>query len=109
LRNGASYAKWTEQAALPFARTVDTGAAFADRLIVEADAVTHAHGPEGEHAHGGTAFTTWLDYAQAAEQARAVEAALARLVPAEREAFAARALEVTAELTTLDERLLAVD
>ncbi|MFG0319878.1 MAG: metal ABC transporter substrate-binding protein [Planctomycetota bacterium JB042] len=109
LRNGAGYAKWVAQASLPFARTVDTSASFAERLIEEAEVVTHAHGPEGEHAHGGTAFTTWLDYSLAAEQARAVEAALARLRPDRAEAMAARAAEVTAEFEALDERLLAVD
>ncbi len=109
LRNGAGYAKWIPQASLPFARTVDTSASFADRLIVETAGVTHAHGPEGEHAHGGTAFTTWLDYSLAAEQARAVEAALVRLRPDRSEAMAARGAELAAALEALDERLLAVE
>ena len=58
LCNGAGYAGWLERASLPASRTVDTSAAVAERLIGLEEAVTHAHGPEGEHSHTGTAFTT---------------------------------------------------
>ena len=61
LLNGAGYAKWVDRATLPSSRLVDTGAAFADRLIEMESVTTHSHGPEGEHEHGGWAFTTWLD------------------------------------------------
>lgn len=43
--------------------------------------MTHIHGPEGEHAHGATAFTTWLDPTLALKQANAIRATLAKLHP----------------------------
>jgi zinc transport system substrate-binding protein len=79
LLNGAGYARWTEMASLPLSKLVDTSEAFADRYIVMADALTHAHGPEGQHEHRATAFTTWLDPTLAIEQAQAI-----------RDAFSAR-------------------
>lgn len=76
LMNGAGYATWLSYVSLPD-RTVDTSRAlFPDRLLMEQDAVTHAHGPTGEHAHGDAAFTTWLDPRQALEQAAAIHLAL---------------------------------
>jgi hypothetical protein len=39
--------------------TVDLSVAVKPSLIEEAGE-THSHGPEGEHSHAGTAFTTWL-------------------------------------------------
>lgn len=76
LLNGAAYARWTSSVSLPPSRTVNTSEAFAGRYIVVADAATHSHGPGGEHAHTGTAFTTWLDFSQAVEQARSILDAL---------------------------------
>ena len=70
LLNGAGYADWVTRAALPDSVLVDTSAAFADRLVPVEKAVTHSHGPEGEHVHGEVAFTTWLDPTLAIEQAR---------------------------------------
>ena len=58
LLNGAGYAKWVDKASLPRSRLVDTSRAFADKYIQAPSAVTHSHGPGGEHAHSGTAFTT---------------------------------------------------
>ena len=43
LLNGAGYAKWVDRASLPSSRLVDTGAAFADRLIEMESATTHSH------------------------------------------------------------------
>ena len=61
LLNGADYAKWVTKATLPMSAMVNTTAAATDRYIEIEALTTHSHGPEGEHAHGGTAFTTWLD------------------------------------------------
>jgi zinc transport system substrate-binding protein len=83
LLNGAGYDQWAAKATLPASRTVDTSASFKDRYIEVADLMTHAHGPEGEHSHGGTAFTTWLDPALAVAHAEAVAGALRRLLPPE--------------------------
>jgi len=107
LLNGASYARWVGQASLPGEKVVDTGAAYADRLIQLEEVVTHAHGPEGEHAHVGTAFTTWLDPALAREQARAIAAAFEKARPAKAEAFRERLALLEADLEALDTRLQA--
>lgn len=74
--NGAGYEKWAAQAALPRARTVDTTAG-AKAWFIEEMGETHSHGPDGEHAHAGTAFTTWLSPEVAAKQVEALAAALA--------------------------------
>ena len=105
LLNGADYAKWVAQASLPAAKVVDTGAAYADRLIELEETVTHAHGPEGEHAHAGAAFTTWLDPTLALEQARAIAAALVEARPGQEAVFAEGLTSLEADLSTLDTRL----
>ena len=102
--NGAGYAKWLATAALPRGRLLDTGAAYADRLITLKGA-THSHGPAGEHSHAGTAFTTWLDFDQAAAQARAIADRLARLRPGEAKLFEDRLQGLIADLKALDNRL----
>ena len=78
LANGADYAKWMKTASLPTARIVDTSAAFAKDLIDTGGGVTHSHGPDGDHTHGDLAFTTWLDFSQAIQQAEAVANALTK-------------------------------
>lgn len=109
LMNGAGYSKWAEQASLPQSRVVDTSAAFAQTLIEVKDAVTHSHGPEGEHSHAGVAFTTWIDFEQAARQLAAVKAALLPLVDeAGKKALEERAAALAEKLADFDRRLLAV-
>jgi zinc transport system substrate-binding protein len=105
LLNGAGYAKWIAQASLPASKLVDTGAAYAERLIPLEETVTHTHGPEGKHAHGGAAFTTWLDPTLALEQARAIAAAFEKARPERAAAFHERLVVLEGELTTLDQRL----
>jgi zinc transport system substrate-binding protein len=82
LLNGAGYAGWTEMASLPLSRLVDTSQSFRDQYIGIEDSVTHAHGPEGEHEHRATAFTTWIDPTLATEQARAIRDAFSARWPA---------------------------
>ncbi|MCP5119336.1 MAG: zinc ABC transporter solute-binding protein, partial [bacterium] len=55
LLQGSGYARWVDTVSLPLSRTVDTTAGFRERYIEIEDAVTHSHGPEGEHSHGGLA------------------------------------------------------
>ena len=105
LLNGADYAKWVPKVTLAAGRLVDTSASFADRYITSEDATTHAHGPGGEHAHTGTAFTTWLDFSQAIVQADAIRAALAALRPDLAEIFAANFAGLEEDLRELDARL----
>ena len=107
LLNGATYAKWVDRATLPATRIIDTSAAFADQLIPLEEAVTHSHGPEGAHEHGGWAFTTWLDPMLAAQQAQAVAAALVELRPENEKEIGERLARLEKELATLDSRLAA--
>jgi len=102
LRNGAGYAKWARLAALPRRKMVDTSASFRDRFIATPSRVTHQHGPEGAHAHGDVAFTTWLDPTQALAQADAIRRALVRRLPAQKEAIEANFAHVKSDLAELD-------
>jgi zinc transport system substrate-binding protein len=109
LLNGAGYSKWVDRVSLPKSRVVDTSAAFAVRFIEQKDLVTHSHGPEGQHSHGGTAFTTWIDLEQATLQLDAILKAVLPLVAEERRASVTlRADELKQKLAGLDQRLLEV-
>jgi|APTNR8051073442_1049403.scaffolds.fasta_scaffold00566_2 zinc transport system substrate-binding protein len=108
LLNGAGYAKWVSRASLPRRKLVDTSAAFHDRYIATEGGATHSHGREGEHSHAGTAFTTWLDFTQAAEQAKSIRDALSRLTPEHKDEFAANYRALESDLLDLDARLSAI-
>jgi zinc transport system substrate-binding protein len=81
LLNGAGYAKWITKVSLPRSKTIDTSRSFKDRYITVKEIMTHSHGAEGEHAHEGLAFTTWLDLSLATRQAEAVYMAFSRKRP----------------------------
>ena len=87
LLNGATYEPWRSTASLPRERVVDTTAAIRNILIETEEGPVHAHGPDGEHTHRGTASTTWLDPELAIAQSAAVEKALADLMPAHQDRF----------------------
>ncbi len=80
LLNGATYEKWREHVSLPESAIVDTSAAFSAKFIKIDDQPTHSHGKDGEHSHAGTAFTTWIDFGQAKQQADAVLEGLLQVV-----------------------------
>lgn len=105
LLNGADYAKWIKRVTLPENRMINTSRLVADRYLPQEGAVTHTHGPEGDHAHGALAFTTWLDPTLALEQARAVLEALVQARPESGDRFRASFAELEAELGELDLRL----
>lgn len=108
LINGAGYAKWLKTVSLPKSKMIDSSRRFqADYIAVE-DTGVHSHGPTGEHSHAGTAFTTWLDSRQAAQQAQAVMEALSRLLPEHQEAFRQRYAALERDLLALDARLDAI-
>ncbi len=108
LLNGAGYAKWLDKVSLPGHKLVDTSAGFRDRYIEVQTGVSHSHGPGGEHSHAGTAFTTWLDFGQAVEQARAVKDALTRLNPLQEKTFATRFAALERDLNNLNSELQAI-
>ena len=105
LINGAAYAKWLKTASLPKSKMIDTSRRFKADYIEIQDTGTHSHGPTGEHSHAGTAFTTWLDFRQAAQQAEAVTEGLSRLLPEHKDTFERRYAELEQDLLALDERL----
>ncbi len=108
LLNGANYAKWVNRVSLPRRKLVNTSAAFRDHYIhVKADA-THSHGPGGEHSHAGTAFTTWLDFNQAAEQARAIAGAMTRQRPELEEVFVRNLTALQADLLDIDTQIQSI-
>lgn len=108
LLNGAGYAHWVSRATLAADKLVDTSESFRDRYIERADAPVHAHGPDGEHAHTGFAFTTWLDPLLAVEQARAIADALSAAAPIHEEAFRAAFDRLSVDIQGLDARLVAL-
>ncbi len=102
LLNGASYESWLGNVSLPSSKLIDTSDSFRERLIVLEDAGTHSHGPEGEHEHSGTAFTTWLDLTLAVEQARAIQGAFAARWPEHEGQFETQFDRLAQELDALD-------
>jgi len=105
LLNGAGYARWVATATLPQQRTVDTSRAFREQYIESEHRVRHSHGPGGAHDHGGTAFTTWLDFSLAAVQARAIADALVAASPALARDFERGLESLAADLDDLDRRM----
>jgi zinc transport system substrate-binding protein len=102
LLNGANYAKWVNKVSLPRFRMVNTSAAFKDRYIEADEILTHSHGSKGKHGHEALAFTTWIDFSLAAEQAKAIAKALSRKKPALRDTFQRNYEELARELLKLD-------
>ncbi len=105
LLNGAGYAGWTDRAALPPTRLVNTSESVSDRYVREEETLVHAHGPEGEHEHGTQAFTVWLDPTIAIEQARSIRDALAAERPERASEFDSRFSELEQDLVALDSML----
>ena len=108
LLNGAGYAQWISRASLPMRTLVDTTEAVSDRYLTIDNAVTHTHGPTGDHSHGTTAFTTWLDPELAIAQAASIRDALIRLRPDDTEFFEKRFLLLQSDLQSLDKQIQVV-
>lgn len=99
--NGAGFATWTARTSLPRSRIVDTSAGLSDSFI-STQSVTHSHGADGEHSHTGTASYTWLDFAQAAQQAEALAQAMQRRMPDLSNQVAEALPSLLSDLTALD-------
>ena len=106
--NGAGYESWLQMATILKSKIVDTSASFRDQLIATTDGVVHQHGPEGEHSHQGTAFTTWLDPQLATRQAMAVRDWLATSMPENKKQFEDNFERLSDELNKIDDRLSAL-
>jgi zinc transport system substrate-binding protein len=105
LLNGATYEKWLDHVTLSKSKMVDTSQGFSDAYLESGHTESHSHGPEGDHSHAGTAFTTWTDFSLAARQANAIRDALAELFPANRGKLDGNLQALLADLETLDERM----
>jgi len=105
LLNGAAYAKWIERVSLPGHKLVNTSDAFKDRFLTMEHVTTHAHGPGGEHAHAGTAFTTWIDFSQAAWQAQAIKTAFVKAALGPEDKLTANFESLVSDLRALDEAI----
>ena len=102
LLNGAGYAQWVEKVSLPRSKVVNTSIKFKDRYINVEGVVTHSHGPGGEHAHGKTAFTTWLDFKLAVQQAEAIAKVFTRKLPQYQKEFGQNLAALKKDLMALD-------
>ena len=105
LLNGATYSKWLDTVTLSRRKLVNTSQAFQAEYITIEELATHQHGPQGEHAHSGLAFTTWLDFHQAILQAEAVLHTVVRLVPQKKSAFESNYSRLKQDLLALDQHL----
>ena len=106
--NGAGYAQWLNKVSLPGSKLANTSEIFQDRFIEIKGQTTHTHGPEGKHAHGSIAFTTWLNPLLAIEQAYAVKETLSGILPQKKELFTERYLALKEDLQTLDREIESV-
>jgi len=106
--NGAGAEPWLDLITINQRRLLDTTASISNRLIPLEDAVAHQHGPEGEHSHQGTAFTTWLDPQLAIEQSQIVTDALIKLAPAGEKQFRVNMARLEQELLSVDTQLAEV-
>jgi zinc transport system substrate-binding protein len=102
LLNGANYARWVRKVSLPRSKMVNTSAKFKDRYITAKEVRTHSHGAEGKHAHESLAFTTWLDFSLAVEQAKAIAKALSRKNPSMKDTFQKNCTSLEKDLMALD-------
>jgi len=107
LLNGAGYAKWLDVVTLSASRLVNTSASFRDRYLLVEGTVTHSHGPEGDHSHEGTAFTTWLDPHLAIAHAESITQALSTRWPEHEGDFRDGMTSLEADLLILDSDLAA--
>ena len=108
LLNGANYAKWVRKVSMPRSKMVDTSAKFKDRFITAEEVITHSHGAEEVHAHESLAFTTWLDFDLAAQQAKSITKVLSRKNPSMKDSFKRNYGVLEKDLLALDRQIKAV-
>ena len=102
LLNGAGYSSWMNKVSVSENRLVDTSSAALDSWIALEGQVSHSHGPQGEHAHGGYAVTTWMDMSMAQIQAEGVAHALREQWPEKRENIDSKLVALLANLRAID-------
>jgi len=85
--NGAQFEKWVLASVLPDEKMVDSARSLEGGLITFARAVTHSHGPAGEHSHEGIDGHTWVDPVNALAQAVEIKRAMDGAFPEHAAAF----------------------
>jgi zinc transport system substrate-binding protein len=108
LLNGAGAEPWLDLITIDRRSLIDTSENIADLLIPIEDSIQHQHGPDGDHSHQDTAFTTWLDPQLAIVQAQSVTNALVQLAPSGDMGFRDNMAKLEKELMQLDSRLAEV-
>ncbi len=106
LRNGADYEKWAKRVSLRSATQVDTSKSFA-KAFIQTAGKEHRHGDGTVHSHAGTAFTTWIDFSQAAKQAEAIAARFKQVQPGAAAMIDGNLESLLADLASLDGRMKA--
>ncbi len=99
--NGAGYESWVDKVSLVQRKIVNTTARVSDQYIQESG-MSHSHGPDGEHDHAETAFTTWLDQSIALEQSKLIYETLKTAYPESSQIFDSNFKILEAELVSLD-------
>jgi zinc transport system substrate-binding protein len=102
LLNGAGYSHWPGKVTLSANKLVVTSEPARGQWIELEGQVTHSHGPEGEHAHGGYAFTTWMDMSLARVQAESIATALIKRWPEKRDQVSVNLAALLADIDALD-------
>lgn len=106
LKNGAGYARWTNNVSLPSSRVLNTTAALDEKLIRMEETTTHSHGPEGEHEHEKVAFTTWLDFEIAIQQASSIKKGLEKGIPEKSQELTSNFQSLKKDLEAIHNELL---
>lgn len=107
LLNGAGYSSWLNKVSVIDSRLVLTSGAARDEWIELEGQLSHSHGPDGEHAHGGYAFTTWMDMNLAQIQATAVAKALRARWPEKQALIDGKLVALLADIVDLDNGYMA--
>lgn len=102
LLNGAGYSGWLNKVSLADSQVVVTTESAREQWIEQVGEVTHSHGPEGEHAHSGYQFTTWMDMQLARVQAEAVAAALSERWPGNKAEYERNLEQLLSDIDVLD-------
>ncbi len=100
--NGADFEKWVAKVSLPPSRMVNTAAPLADSFVRFKTAISHSHGPSGQHDHTGIDGHTWLDPQNAKLQAAEIRNALVKLLPDHTDKLNANYDALIADLDAMD-------
>jgi len=102
--NGAGYESWVDKVALSQRKIVNTTSNISEKYIME-KGMSHSHGPDGEHAHAETAFTTWLDQSIALDQAKLIYETLKKSYPENSQEFDNNFKELESGIIELDNKM----